>query len=243
MIGIYKIENLLNHKVYIGQSINIEKRWKEHCRASSHSIIAKAIRKYGKQNFSFQVLEECSKESLNKKEEEYIKKYNSIIPNGYNIIEYINGDINSFWKYDSEIFNSIIKDLKDNILTIQQIADKYELNNSTIYYINRGDTHFLPTEQYPLREITKKQNCCIDCGKKVHSGITRCKECRNLYQRKVERPTRAQLKEEIRTQSFVSLGKKYGVTDNAIRKWCKSFNLPYKKEDIKKITNEEWEKI
>ena len=59
-IGIYKIENLVNHKVYIGQSIHIEKRWQEHCRPSADSAIAKAIRKYGKENFSFQILEECS---------------------------------------------------------------------------------------------------------------------------------------------------------------------------------------
>ena len=46
-IGIYKIENLINNKVYIGQSIHIEKRWQEHCQASSKSLIGKAIKKYG----------------------------------------------------------------------------------------------------------------------------------------------------------------------------------------------------
>ena len=53
MIGIYKIENLINHKVYIGQSIHIERRWKEHCANSTSSVISKAIKKYGKENFSF----------------------------------------------------------------------------------------------------------------------------------------------------------------------------------------------
>lgn len=47
-MGIYKIENLINHKIYIGQSIHIEKRWKEHCQFSSESLIGKAIHKYGK---------------------------------------------------------------------------------------------------------------------------------------------------------------------------------------------------
>jgi predicted GIY-YIG superfamily endonuclease len=42
-IGIYKIENLINGKIYIGQSIHIEKRWQEHCKASSNSLIAKSI--------------------------------------------------------------------------------------------------------------------------------------------------------------------------------------------------------
>ena len=56
MIGIYKIENLLTHKIYVGQSIHIETRWQEHCRPSSDSVISRAIRKYGKENFSFEIL-------------------------------------------------------------------------------------------------------------------------------------------------------------------------------------------
>ena len=38
-IGIYKIENLINGKIYIGQSIHIERRWNEHCQTSSYSLI------------------------------------------------------------------------------------------------------------------------------------------------------------------------------------------------------------
>ena len=72
-IGIYKIENLLSHKIYIGQSINIEKRWKEHCQPSSNSLIAKDIQKYGKDNFSFIILEECLIDKLNEREDFYIR--------------------------------------------------------------------------------------------------------------------------------------------------------------------------
>ena len=35
----------------------------------------------------------------------------------------------------------------------------------------------------------------------------------------------------------------FGVTDNAIRKWCKLYNLPFKVKDIKTYSDEEWEKI
>lgn len=48
------------------------------------------------------------------------------------------------------------------------------------------------------------------------------------------------LKQQIRNQSFLSLGKIYGVSDNAVRKWCKNLNLPYKSTEIKKYTDEEW---
>ena len=59
----------------------------------------------------------------------------------------------------------------------------------------------------------------------------------------VDRPSREQLKEEIRNNSFLALSKKYEVSDNAIRKWCKVYNLPYKKRDIDGYTEEEWYNI
>ncbi len=85
-IGIYKIENLVNHKIYIGQSIEIERRWQKHLNANDDFLIHKALRKYGKENFSFTILEECNKEELNEKENYWITYYNCIIPNGYNMI-------------------------------------------------------------------------------------------------------------------------------------------------------------
>jgi hypothetical protein len=39
----------------------------------------------------------------------------------------------------------------------------------------------------------------------------------------------------ILSKSFVEIGRLYGVKDNAVRKWCKKFNLPYRKSDIKKL--------
>lgn len=95
MVGIYKITNLINSKSYIGQSINIEKRWYEHkyksqCEndSSFNSILYMAFRKYGIDNFKFEVLEELKTiEELDRKEQYYIKLYKTIAPNGYNILE------------------------------------------------------------------------------------------------------------------------------------------------------------
>ena len=85
-IGIYKIENLINHKIYIGQSIEIERRWQKHLNATDDFIIHKALKKYGKENFSFTILEECDTSQLDEKETYWITYYNSLVPNGYNMI-------------------------------------------------------------------------------------------------------------------------------------------------------------
>lgn len=85
------------------------------------------------------------------------------------------------------------------------------------------------------KEISKHSKYCADCAKKVKKA-KRKKETilkHNL--------NRQQLKEEIRTYSFLELGRKYNVSDNAVRKWCKLFDLPYK--NISKYSEEEWETI
>lgn len=66
--GIYKIENLKNGKIYIGQSIEIERRFQKHLVAKDDFYIHKALRKYGKENFTFQIIEECDLKILNERE-------------------------------------------------------------------------------------------------------------------------------------------------------------------------------
>lgn len=88
MIGIYKIKNKINNKVYIGQSSNITNRFNyytaSNLRFQPNSLILKAIHKYGLEFFEFSILEECSVEDLNKKEIYYISLYNST-KTGYNM--------------------------------------------------------------------------------------------------------------------------------------------------------------
>lgn len=92
MIGIYQFINKVNGKQYIGQSINVKKRIKEHFYKSYlesgqdyNSPLHCAIRKYGEENFEIILLKECSYEELDYWEKYYIKLYNTITPNGYNI--------------------------------------------------------------------------------------------------------------------------------------------------------------
>ena len=87
MFGVvYKITNLINNKIYIGQTTQkINRRFLQHCEKRK-SIISIAINKYGKDKFKLEILESCeSLEELNTKEKEHIIKNNSIVPFGYNL--------------------------------------------------------------------------------------------------------------------------------------------------------------
>lgn len=91
--GIYKIKNLVNGKCYIGQSVNIQKRWYEHRYKafsngdiSFNSPIHLAFRKYGLDNFEFSILLECNIDELDEKEKSLILEHNTLFPNGYNIM-------------------------------------------------------------------------------------------------------------------------------------------------------------
>lgn len=82
---IYKLTSP-SGKIYIGQTTRtLEKRLKEHCNGSEHSILSVAIKKYGIENFTKEIICECNDDDLNQTEIDYIKMYNCLEPNGYNI--------------------------------------------------------------------------------------------------------------------------------------------------------------
>jgi group I intron endonuclease len=84
---IYKITNTLDNKCYIGQTItNIEERWRHHKTNSSNCLYLKnAFKKYGINKFKFEIVCICFDDDLNRFEIEYIKHFNSLVPNGYNL--------------------------------------------------------------------------------------------------------------------------------------------------------------
>lgn len=89
---IYCYINEINSKCYVGQTVDFEKRKREHLYRAKNSIhnmcFYNAIRKYGIDNFRWEILCECnSKEELNEMEKYYIKLYNTKAPNGYNLTD------------------------------------------------------------------------------------------------------------------------------------------------------------
>lgn len=87
---IYKITNSITGDNYVGQTIQTPmKRWKQHINNSKKgkNPLSRAIRKYGKENFSIEVLEECKTQyELNTQETFWGKELTSLTPNGYNLL-------------------------------------------------------------------------------------------------------------------------------------------------------------
>lgn len=84
---IYKITNLINGKIYIGQTRgSLEMRLKGHINHKGCTYIHNAIKKYGKENFKIEpICIALDKKYLNELEKVCIKQFNSLVPNGYNI--------------------------------------------------------------------------------------------------------------------------------------------------------------
>lgn len=128
-------------------------------------------------------------------------------------------------------------------------AEDYELDqilqNKDMNFVSskeRYEFQFKETAERAIEEQSKYR--CVSCEINfVNEKGGRCVECAKIAARKVERPSREELKNMIRTESFLSLGKKFNVSDNAIRKWCKGYNLPFKKKDIQEYSDKDWEKI
>ena len=158
MIGIYKITNKINGKCYIGQSINIKQRWKNHKKDAFWKDgpeyqypLYRAIRKYGIDNFSFEVIEECTTDLLNDKEIYYIALYKSNDNSlGYN--QNTGGQLNSHnLKLTDDDVSKIIIRLKTTLDNTRIIAKDFGVGFTTIRGINVGDIYHRNNETYPIR--------------------------------------------------------------------------------------------
>ena len=253
LVGIYKITNNINGKCYIGQSIHLEKRIAEHKavafnknKANYHYPIYQAIRKYGIENFTFEVLEECKIDELNDKEVFYIKFYNAY-SNGYNQNE--GGNFSPHQqKLSKEDVESIINLLKTSHQTMQSIAAQFNVQVRAISKINNGHTWRNDNETYPIRTKnalvpyrqirpiqSKAQYLCPFCGTSIERRSKCCVTCSHNMQRVVQRPDKHRLMQLIANSSFVNVGKMFGVSNKAIVKWCAAYGLPTKIKDLKQL--------
>lgn len=135
MIGIYKITNKINGHSYIGLSSNIEQRFQYHktkynWEREKDKALYQAFKKYGIQNFKFEILEECPIEELSEKEIFYIQKFNSY-NNGYNLTsggEYHTGEGHPAHKLTEDD----IRDIRTRYNNLERKNEVYKLYQSRI---------------------------------------------------------------------------------------------------------------
>ena len=155
--GIYKITNTVNGKVYIGQSVNIYKRWERHkllgtsCNISNpeHKYpLYMAMRKYGIDYFKFEIIDQCSQEDLNNLEEQYIRQYNSDSSSyGYNCRK----QCHSTGKLSKDDVQQIYTLLSTTSFTLSEIAGIAQVATTVISKINQGKLHYSENQLYPIR--------------------------------------------------------------------------------------------
>lgn len=218
MIGIYKFTNKINKKVYIGQSIDIQRRYREHISLKpGNKVFHSALIKYGIENFDFEIIEECEIKELDEKEKYYIQYFNSLVPNGYNVSTGGTNaaHLNKLNEYSN--VDEIKKLLKETKLTNKEIGEKFNVSDQTVSDINNGRMWKDETIKYPIRP--RNINICKKCGKKIKykNKNQLCLECYNSLRTKYI-PNKEELKKLIREETFVAIGQKFNVSDNAVRR-------------------------
>lgn len=173
-----------------------------------------AFRKYGMENFEFDIIDICSKNETYSKEKFYIKKYNSF-KNGYN--ETFGGEDGQVSKMN-DVADEIINLLKNSNISSKDIAFKYNLSPKNICDINKGITCHREEICYPIRKKNKK--------------------VKNIKSKEIKqqsnRPSKEQLISDLKYLSFIKVGKKYNVSSTTIRKWMKIYNEPFRIIDFNK---------
>lgn len=173
--GIYKIINVIDKKVYIGQSIHLSKREKEHFKdlglnkhANRH--LQYAFNEYGKENFLFEILEHCEESELDNREIYYINLYNATnCIYGYNIRD--GGARGSFGDETKEklmrkkmgIPENIVFEIKKELAqgkTRIEIKNKYNITQSAIDAIANAKTYIYINSQVneKLKKLANENN-------------------------------------------------------------------------------------
>lgn len=198
MAYIYRILNKLTKKCYIGETkcIDVSRRWNQHRQTIEINkgcpALRDAVKKYGIDNFEFSVLIICFDDERFKYEIEYIKKYNSVVPNGYNITN--GGEGGGFQgKTHTEEVKNIIKN---------KLKQKY-------------------TDNPELKEQLSERNKIVmsnpEVREKIKNGILNSEKMKKMIQdKRIGNYEQVKHTEAIKNKISESL-KKYHATNNKIK--------------------------
>lgn len=224
MVGIYAIKNKINNKIYIGRSTDIQRRWTTHLRDARKGSLCKihiAMRKLGIENFYLEVIEECSVNNLNDKEQFYIDKFDSW-QNGYN-----NGNSSNFLNGEK---NPNAKMLEQDIKEIR-IRQSYLIENRREIFEDYKDritwTNFLYICKYKTwSDILKEFNTSdiMDWHKRQLGN-----EAKKFSLNQLEEIVRLRYKEKLSCQKIADIYDKNRKTIERI------FTNVYYKEEMEEL--------
>jgi len=194
---IYKITNTVTHKCYIGVTIqpNIQSRWNKHINSIHYKegcpLLKKSMKKYGIEKFKFEILIICFDEDVVKYEKEYIKKFNSQQPNGYNILS------------GGQIGDGVVG-YKHSLETIEKIKEKGR-------QFREKNPHHYETYREKHKKSMEKINIsiCVKNSERFQTAMTKRREQYTLGYKKVTDDTKNKISESL---------KKYYESDIATNK-------------------------
>ena len=150
LCGIYRIVNTKNGMCYVGQSTDLLKRKQTHFSSlgkneHKNKYLQNAFNLYGEENFEFEIVELCSRNELDDKEEAYVDKFHSLVPHGYNLTA--GGKGNKKWAPPKSVIKSNSKKvvlLNDGTVfdSIKDAADFFHVDASSITMCIRGKTSY-----------------------------------------------------------------------------------------------------
>lgn len=188
MSSIYKITNIITNKEYIGYtSRNISRRFYEHKwealnreENNNSSYLYESMRKYGTDCFVIEEIFAFDEKDYDWEELEkyYISEYNTLAPNGYNLLKGGNkpplhyGDFNNKTKISDKKLQDLYKDLKNSSISYKELSQKYNLSISHLYAINQGKSRKLPNVNYPIRRYSQQEEYALKVINILNTDIT-----------------------------------------------------------------------
>lgn len=161
-------------------------------------------------------------------------------PYGYSIVS-----IKSCGGTNGSVYKTLLDTNVDYLFVLTEKQEMYEIplcDISAFNALNLGpDRQCYRVDSLPNIYVKKEKESqtiyCKECGT-IISGTSEsslCFDCAMKERRVAERPEAKVLAQEIVSSNFSAVGRKYGVSDNAIRKWCVSYGIPKTKKEL-----EEW---
>ncbi len=117
----------------------------------------------------------------------------------------------------------------DNLMVFKTAADHTAFHNGSSIVLE-DDVYIALNKSYKVGDSHK--HICPMCGGFMDIQAIMCLECRNKERAK-NIPAKEELYKLLRDNSMCAIGKIYGVSDNAVRKWCRKYGLPFTRKDIK----------